>query len=178
LILWYILAIILTIVIIGEFYTITTGIPTITSFPSVRKKMIEIIKDELKNKEKLNIIDLGSGTGKLTIDIAKSFPKANITGIELSILPFLFSKIRCFLLRIKNIKYKRENFWSTDLSNIDAIVMYINANTRDQMSEKLKENLKPGTIIISNETELPDWTPYKTYKVGMFNVRLIIYKIL
>jgi len=45
------------------------------------KKMVELI--DLEGND-LNILDLSTGTGNITIELAKKFPKANIFGVDIS----------------------------------------------------------------------------------------------
>lgn len=176
---WYIVAVILILIASCEFYALKTGVPTVTSFPAARKKMIELLKAEEMRRgagdKTFTILDLGSGTGKLTLEIGRALPKADIIGLEISVLPFFLSRLRRFFWRAKNVVYRREDFWLCDLSSIDAIVLYMNAKIRDRMAEKLKE-LPPGALILSNETHLPGWTPTQTHKVGVLKLEIVAYR--
>lgn len=164
-----------------EFYAFKTGVPTVTSFPSVRRKMIALLREESarhaneKRPRPFTILDLGSGTGKLTLEIGRALPKARIVGVELSIVPFYLSCLRRFLWRIPNVAYRREDFWKYDLSAIDAVTVYMNGNIRSRMAEKLKE-LPAGVLVISNETHLPGWTPIEIFSVGLFKVKVVVYR--
>lgn len=179
--LWYVFGAFLCLVAACEYSTLKTRVPTVTSVPAVRKKMIEILKTEKAQKTALDkpfrILDLGSGTGKLALEIAKALPDAHVTGIEISFVPFVLSLARKFVWRIPNVRYTRADFWTHDVSEIDAVVLYINGAIRDRMAEKLKKELKPGTLVIMNETHLPGWTPFEEHKVGLFKVNVITYKV-
>lgn len=164
-----------------EFYALRTGVPTVTSFPSVRRKMIALLREEAakRSNEKtgrpFTIIDLGSGTGKLTLETGRALPQAQIVGIELSIVPFYISRLRRAFWRVKNVAYRREDFWTCDLSAIDAVTIYMNGKIRARMAEKLIE-LPTGALIISNETHLPGWTPVEIFSVGLFKVKVVVYR--
>ncbi len=178
-ILWYVFGFVLLLIISCEYHAFKTGVPTLTSTPAVRRKMLELLKKEAAHRgqgKPFTILDLGSGTGKLTLDIAKALPKAHITGIEISIIPFWLSKIRKELWRDKRVAYKREDFWSYDLAGVDAVVIYMTAKIRDRMAVKLREDLPKGALIIINETHLPDWTPVEIHEVGMFKVKTVVYR--
>lgn len=176
---WYALAVILILIASCEIYTFKTGVPTVTSFPSSRKKMIEILKGEWARHEKessFTILDLGSGTGKLVLEIAKALPSARVIGIEISLTPFLFSLFRKRLWGAGNADFKREDFWSYDLSGVDAIVLYINAKIRERMAKKLEKELPVGALVISNETHLPGWTPLETHDAGFLKLKVVVYR--
>jgi len=176
---WYAFGLILCLIVVCEYYAFKTGVPTVTSTPAVRRKMIELLKKEAARRRQdkpFTILDLGSGTGKLTLEIAKALPQARITGIEISIIPFWLSKIRKWFWRDKRVTYKRENFWAYDLAGVDAVVIYMTAKIRDRMAVKLKEDLPKGALIIINETHLPDWKPVEVHEVGLFKVKVVAYR--
>ncbi len=182
-ILWFLIGVVLFLIATCELYTLKTGVPTVTSLPSIRKKMVAILKKEEARRgaqRPLTILDLGSGTGKLTLEIGRALPAAHVTGLEISITPFLISKIRRWLWRIlwrvTNVDYKREDFWLYDLSSVDVVVLYINGAIRDRMAEKLKKELPSGALIISNETHLPNWEPIKTQSAGLLKLKIVTYR--
>jgi 2-polyprenyl-3-methyl-5-hydroxy-6-metoxy-1,4-benzoquinol methylase len=61
----------------GYRYTITNQVSSILA----NKRQTEIITSLINNKDK-TILDIGCGDGKYTNEIKKSFPKAQVTGIE------------------------------------------------------------------------------------------------
>ena len=180
---WYVIAVVLFLIATCEFYTLKTGVPTVTSTPAVRRKMVEILRQEQQSKgtpAAFSVLDLGSGTGKLALEIGRGLPAAQVAGLEISLTPFLLSCLRRAVWRalwqVKNVAFKREDFWPYDVSNIDAVVLYMNGKIRERMAEKLKKELKPGTLVISNETHLPGWEPFETYTVGLLRVKVVVYR--
>src|SRR5208282_5368283 len=96
-IVWYILAAIFCLFLSCEYYTFKTGVPTVATFPSARKIIIENLKKHLSeqsNNANLTIIDLGSGSGQLTWHIARAMPYACVIGIEISFFPWVRSVVR------------------------------------------------------------------------------------
>ncbi len=162
-----------------EYYALRTGVPTVTSTPAIRKKMIEILKQEAssrKSGKRFTILDLGSGTGKLTLEIGRALPDAQITGLEVSIAPFLISLLRRKLWGVQNVVYKRENFWPYDLKGVDAVTVYMTGKIRERMAKKLKDDLPPGALVISNETYLPGWEPVAVHKTGLLKLDVVVYR--
>lgn len=160
-----------------EISSFFSGVPTVTSVPSIRRKMIEILKREAAERGgTMKIVDLGSGTGKLALQIGKALPSATVLGFEISPVPYFFSRVRKALWRVPNVTFKREDFWAFDTAPLDAVTLYMNANIRQRMADKLKKELRPGALVISNETYMPGWEPVETYRVGLFKVALVVYR--
>ena len=174
---WVGLGVVLFLVATCEVYAIKTGVPTVTSWPSVRKKMIELLRDESAARQKpLAILDLGSGTGKLDLEIGRALPDAHVTGVEISIAPYVLSHLRRLLWRVRNVTFRRLDFWGHDISGYDAVVIYMTAKIRDRMAEKLQRELKPGALILINETHLPNRTPEAVFEVGVMKVKVVAYR--
>ncbi|MFA4993813.1 MAG: methyltransferase domain-containing protein [Bdellovibrionales bacterium] len=178
--LWYALGVILCLALVCEFYTLKTGVPTITSFPSARRKIIEILKSEvdLKPSDKpYTIIDLGSGNGRLTSQVARALPSAQVIGIEISFVPWVYSVLRQRVFGPKNLEYKRADFWPYDISNADAIIIYVTENIFERLEQKLKKELKPGTIVVANDVILRgDWSPSEIHDTGFLQLKVFVYR--
>lgn len=175
-----VLAVILLIAVVGEFYTLKTGVPTVASFPSARRKIIEILKkeaDSYPDGHKFTVIDLGSGAGQLCTKIASALPQARVIGIELSFVPWLRSVIYQRLLGIKNLEFQRIDFWSYDCSKIDVVVMFLTSNILERLSYKLRNELKAGAFIVANDEALQgDWHPIDIQSTGFLNLKVYVYR--
>lgn len=156
-----ILSFVLCVFISCEYYKLKTGVPTVVSFPSAQKKIVDILKAKIpNNSSSYRIVDLGSGGGQLCRRIASAYPKAEVLGIEISFLPWLRSFLVQKLMGPANLQYKRIDFWHFDCSNIDVVVLFLTGNILDRMGKKLHQELKPGTYVIANDERLGDgWEP-------------------
>ncbi|RLG10815.1 SAM-dependent methyltransferase [Candidatus Pacearchaeota archaeon] len=123
--------------------------------PTSNKKLKQIIKlANIKKSEKA--VDLGSGDGRIVIEIAKKGAEAH--GFEIN--PFLV-----FLSRRKIKKQGLENkafihwknFWKEDLGEYDLIVMFQFSTIMKRLEKKLKKELKPSARIISYYWKFPNW---------------------
>ncbi len=100
------------------------------------------------------VVDLGSGCGELTRCMARALPKAQIIGIEKSRNAYRQSVFFQRLFGLKNLSYENISFFPYDCSAADAVVMYLGDELTQQAGEKLWKELKPGAIVIANESPL------------------------
>ncbi len=137
-----------------------------------REKILEIIQCLPKPK---NIIDLGSGWGNFCFPLAKKYPEIKIIGYENSLVPWFFCKLRQLIFCKQNLSFEFRNFYQVDLSKADLIICYLFPGAMKRLSQKLKNELKPGAVIISNIFALPGWKPEKIYRK---NDLIYLYKVL
>jgi hypothetical protein len=163
-----------------EYYQYKTGIPVFPTMPPMRRKIIELLKKdaEARGLRPYTIIDLGSGSGQLTWRIARAMPEAHVIGLELAFIPWLRSVVRQRLFGPKNLEYKRVNFWTYDVGAADALTAYLLGTIMDQVSEKLRKELKPGALVLTNKFYLNDkWKPLETFYIRIpMKARLSVYR--
>ncbi|MGB4102319.1 MAG: class I SAM-dependent methyltransferase [Alphaproteobacteria bacterium] len=159
----------------GYEYTFNkTGVPTIASAPRMRRKMIACLQRDAAVKaapSPYTIIDLGSGNGQLTRAIARAMPQAQVIGIEISFLPWLRATLIQKLFGPANLTYERRDFWDYDCGKADAVVMYLVGKKMERVGTKLRRELPPNAMILSNryalrgdwqaQEEIPLLTPFR-----------------
>ncbi len=144
------------------------NIPNFRTAPAIRKKIIQLLKDdfEARGGAPYTIVDLGSGNGLFTREIAKALPRAKVKGIELARLNFMWANRQKRRAGLDNLEYLRMNFFDYDLSGADAVVMYLIPYLMKNLGEKLHKETRPGTLIVSNKFLLQDgWKPVETISV-------------
>jgi SAM-dependent methyltransferase len=104
--------------------------------------------------------DLGCGDGRVLIRMADT--GANATGYEVSLLPYLFARLR--LRGKKNARAVYGDFWSKDLSHADLVFFFLTPRIAGKMAEKLKRELRPGARAIAYVWPLPGWEPRKVVR--------------
>lgn len=167
-IIWIILGIVLIFVafILSYFFLIPFffGAP----YEPSSKKAVKIIIDFTKPKKGDLIVELGSGDGRICIELGKK--GAEVHGFELN--PFLvwISRRKIKKEGLKNVKIYWKNFWKVNLFPYNKIVMFQFKTIAGKLSRKFQEELYPGTWIISHWWRLPRWKVIK--KVG----RIYFYK--
>lgn len=134
-------------------WTTITGAPYVPSTFRKVKRMLDkadIGPDDI-------LYDLGSGDGRIVIMAAKRYG-ARAVGVEID-------PIRCFLSRFfklifgvnKRIKIYCRDFFKVDLSEATVVTTFLLQETNFALLDKLGRELKPGTKIIANHFEFPQW---------------------
>lgn len=165
------------------YYDFKTGVSTFPTMPAVRRKMIEILQQDFAAKQPLDpgrvytIIDLGSGSGQLCGRVARVMPQARVLGIEISPVPWLRSVIRQRLFGPANLSYQRLDFWPYDVSGVDAVLCYLPGTIMGKVAAKLRKELRPGSIMISNRFRTDEWEPVETHTVHTpFKTDVLVYR--
>jgi len=133
-----------------------TGAPYVPSQMIRARRMIELAG--ITNGS--TVYDLGSGDGRMLFLAAEK--GANAYGIEMN--PFLvyFTWIRAIFTPYKKLVHVRcKNLWTTDVSSADVVFIYLLPWRMDQLAQKLKKELKKGSIVVSNSFIFPNWKIYK-----------------
>jgi len=144
------------------------SVPNIRTAPAIRRKLIELIKEDRAAHagQPYTILDLGSGNGQVTRAMARAMPDAKVIGIEIAPQTVLWANIRKYLAKLGNLSYVRASFLDYDFSKADMIFMYMVPHYLWPLSKKLRAEAKTGTLIICNKFPLPDgWVPEQTIAV-------------
>lgn len=144
-------------------FTLLTGVPTVSS----RSAEIESITTLLKRSnlpERAVIVDLGSGWGAMVVALARAFPEAAVEGIEISLLPYLISRLRTY--GTSNVSLRWGNFYRSDLRRADAAVCYLMTSVMPAVTDLLDRDLKPGAVVVSNTFLFPGRTIRAAHRGG------------
>jgi len=120
------------------------------------KKIIKEALKEVSPKKGDIFIDLGSGYGSVVKMAVRQFGVKGL-GIEINPLLIWWSRFSAYLIGLKNIEFKRENFFKTDLTKADVIFVYLLPKHLPKMAGKIKKECKSGTIIISQRFFIDGW---------------------
>ncbi len=145
------------------------GIPNIRTAPAIRQKIIHLLRDEAAKhtgQDPFTIIDMGSGNGLFTREIARAIPQARVIGLEISKTALWWSNCLKKLLKLKNVEYIDQDFFTYHLGHAHAVVMYLTIFQMESIGKKLHEELKVGTMVTSNRFRLGDgWEPDQSIAV-------------
>lgn len=91
--------------------------------------------------------DLGSGFGGLLFHLADKNPKAKFIGIEIALIPFFASKLRS--LFHPNAKIIFGDLKRQEISDADAVFLFLMPETLKKVQEQIISSLKPTAKIIT-----------------------------
>jgi len=136
---------------------IITIIRTKVPFAKTPDSNIDKILAELKRQNippGSRLYDLGCGNGRVLFEAEKHGYKS--IGYELSLYQYLRGLIKKKLNRSK-VKIIRKDFMRQDISDADVIFTFLVGGVMSRVGEKLKNNLKKGTIVISYGFAITNW---------------------
>lgn len=110
-------------------------------------------------------IDLGCGLGGVTDAVAKAHPEARIIGVETAPLSFLISWLRIAALGRRNADIRFKSIWHTDVSDADMVYAFLSPAPMSRLYEKLKAEIKPGALFVSNSFAVPGGEPDEIVQV-------------
>lgn len=129
--------------------------------PYIPTKM-ETIRKILKLagvKKGKKFYELGSGDGRVVITAAKL--GANSYGIEQSWLRVIYSILKAKKLHLKRAHFFHGNIFKKTYTDGDIVYIYLLNKGVSRLEEKLKKELKKGSIVITQTYHFPNWKPFK-----------------
>lgn len=142
--------------------TIRGDVPLFLSSNEVAKTVCELLKKENVTK----FADLGAGIGSVAIPVAAHFSTVHIDAWENAPLPFLLSVWRG--QKLANYQTKRENFFNANFGDYEVIFAFLSPAAMPQVSEKIKREMKAGTLFISSSFPAPNWKPTRVLQLNDF----------
>ncbi|MCX6746048.1 MAG: class I SAM-dependent methyltransferase [Candidatus Parcubacteria bacterium] len=151
------LLLIIALIILGFISFIMFSFRDVVPFVPTPKKIIRHMIELADIKDNERIVDLGSGTGRILIKVAKRHKKNLLVGIEKSFTLRLVSKIFLFLHPFikSRIQIVNQDFFNTNLNEFEVIFCFLTPAALRTLTPKF-QNLKPGTRIISYMFPLED----------------------
>lgn len=154
------------------FWSLRNGISPMPTAEKVKRKVLAAIPPETQG----TVIDLGSGWGNMAHQIAKALPHCQVLGYESSPIPYLFSRLWQSIDRQANLQFLRRDFFKLPLEEISLIYCYLYPDAMKKLATKFNEELKPGTVIISNTFALPGWEPVEVLQTqDAYHTRIYLY---
>lgn len=131
------------------------GLPPV---PTRRERIRKALK--LANLQANEVLyDLGAGDGRVLLIAAREFD-ARAVGIEVGPIQCLLIWLRVVSGGLANqIQVKWANFYKADLRAADVVYVYATSTEVHRLASHLKEQLKPGTRLVSVSADFPEWEP-------------------
>lgn len=103
----------------------------------------------------LRVIDLGCGDGRLLVAAKASCPGIAAEGWEASLIPWVLGRWKT--RRLRGVRLRLGNLWKADVREADVIFVYLWPSMMERLSHTLKQQAKPGCLVISHAFALPGY---------------------
>ncbi len=133
--------------------TLLSGASPLATSAAVRATMLAVLPDHIDGP----IYELGSGWGGLAAALADRYPETPVSGFEISVLPWAYSKVRQMFGDQKKLRFRFGNFLKADFSDAALIVCYLPGPAMEKLKPKLEAQLRPGALVLSNTFALRGW---------------------
>ena len=105
------------------------------------------------------VYDLGSGDGRIVVEAARKY-KAKGVGIEVDPLRVIWSIITVSVLRLNDkVKIVWGNIFHQNIDDATIVTLFLWQRTNQKLKEKLQNELKTGTRVVSYIWTFNDWIP-------------------
>ena len=120
--------------------------------------IINDIKAQQTNKETLNILDIGTGSGCIAITLAKHLPNAKVFALDISKDALIVAKTNAALNEV-DISFLEENVldWSSDELKFDIIVSnppYVRELEKDMMTDNVLKHEPHLALFVKDDDAL------------------------
>lgn len=112
------------------------------------------------------VYDLGSGDGRIVIMAASEFGARGV-GIEIDHALVVGANAGAGTAGVsERVRFVREDFFEADLRAATVVTIYLLSETMHRLQSKLRQELRPGTRIVSHRFRFEDWPPDAQRTVG------------
>jgi len=143
-------------------FLIFNGAPFVPSNSKTVKKMVNLASIKPGDKA----ADLGSGSGKIVIALARAGAEAHGYEINPILIWWARKNIRQAGLEGKAFIHTK-NFWNEDFSSFKVITLYGVSHIMKKLETKLVKELPIGARVVSNSFQFPNWR-YSTKDLNVF----------
>lgn len=109
------------------------GIGPVPTSRKVRQALLKVLPSQIKGA----IYELGAGWGSLAFLLADRYPNNRVVAIEISVVPYLWMKIKQFFFKQKNIEIMHADFFKHELVDVSFIVCYLYPEAMARLGNKI-----------------------------------------
>lgn len=151
---WWIFAFLLVLAVVYSLFFLIPFLFGAPFEPTSNRKVKKILK--LANVKKGDkAVDLGSGDGRIVIELAKKGAEAH--GFEINPILVLISRWKIRKANMKNAHIHWKSFWKADFSKYNIITLFQFPTIMRSLRDKMKKELKPKARIVSHYWKFPGW---------------------
>ncbi len=138
-----------------------SGIVGAPWLPTPKKRVRSMLEFAGVSSDDL-LYDLGSGDGRIIVMAAKEFGAHSI-GIEVDPLRLLWSQLSIRRHKLsQKVQVVRANFFKVSVEDATVVTLYQGHEINKKIREKLANELKTGSRVVSYRFILDGWIPTKS----------------
>jgi SAM-dependent methyltransferase len=142
-------------------YVIFGGFASGAGYQPVPGKNLEIMLEYSRPDEGKRVFDLGSGFGKIIIEVGTRF-KARCTGVEVDSLKVWWTRRRIKAKGLDGfVDVVKANLLSVDLTSADIVYVFLWEGIMQKLKQKVLAEMKPGSVVVSYYHQFHGWSPEK-----------------
>ncbi|BCN92833.1 hypothetical protein THMIRHAM_06180 [Thiomicrorhabdus immobilis] len=123
----------------------------------------EALKNLVKRKRRVRFLDLGCGLGGNVAFMSQLKPVAESHGVETAPIPYLISKM---ITALRGGQTFAMDMWKTELAYYDVVYAFLSPEPMPRLWNKVKEEMLPGSIFVSNSFAVPDVEPSEVWELS------------
>lgn len=137
-------------------YTLTLLISALLGSPFVSSNMGKLVRilAKVPIDEQTCFYDLGSGDGSVVFFVAERYSCTTV-GVERNPLLFALSKLKQAVRGVRQVTFIRSDALSADIHEASIVYLFLLPTLLIPVAEKIKNECKKGTIIISHGFAVP-----------------------
>src|SRR5215213_10880107 len=138
--------------------------PDVIFVPTPPETVDEMLRQARLKKGDV-LFDLGSGDGRIPIAAAKQY---GVRAVGIDIDPKLVEEAKETARRegVENlVSFRNEDMFAADVREATVVTLYLSNTLNVMLRPKLLRELRPGSLIISHDFRMGDWTPEKSVRV-------------
>jgi SAM-dependent methyltransferase len=120
------------------------------------------------------VLDLGCGLGGPLAGIKALRPDVEAVGVEAAPLNWLLARLRL----AGKARVRLGSLWDADLGDYDVVYAYLSTAPMARLWDKVKAEMRPGSLFISNTFSIPGVAPSEVIELhDLSNARLLIWRL-
>lgn len=167
---------IIIIILLLALASLAVGAASLVVWLPTRKKDLPRLLSLLKPAPDETIYELGAGDGRVALYLAERLPQSRIIGLEIAWPLYLVCRLRQFFGGARNLAFKNRDLFKEDLSPARTVYVFgIPDKLKDKLAPKLKQELSPGSRVISYAFAIGGWRPEKIDRPDQQSMPIYLY---
>ena len=134
---------------------------------------VDEVLRRLPDRAGLRVIDLGCGLGGWLVALRKRRPDLQVAGVEMAPLNWLVSRLRL----AGRGEVRLGSIWDADLSRYDVVYAYLSPAAMPRLWEKVRQEMRPGSLFISNSFGVPGVPPDEVVELNdVSRAKLLVWR--